>query len=174
MHSSEQNKHLLLILLLALVAIISWFPYMNSLFPHLSYGDEGVIVQGAYRVFNGQIPYKDFFSIMAPGAYYWTAILFSIFGPTFFAVRLGTLLIAATILIVTCLVIRSCGARSTISYILVAIFLIHFGGPYWFIASHHWLALCFSLLSLLLLSKAQNATSSIYIILSGSFAAATA
>ena len=88
MHISEQKKLSLQIALLTFLALISWLPYLQTLFPHLSYGDEGVIVQSAYRIFNGQIPYQDFSTPITPGAYYWTALFFSFFGPTFLAVRL--------------------------------------------------------------------------------------
>src|SRR3982751_6312534 len=43
-------------------------------------GDEGIILQGAQRVADGQVLYRDFFSFYTPGSYYLVALLFKLFG----------------------------------------------------------------------------------------------
>jgi hypothetical protein len=175
MNIINRKKQTFTVIILTLLAILSWLPYMQTLFPHLSYGDEGIVVQSAYRIYLGQVPYQDFFTAGTPGSYYWTSLFFSIFGPTFLAVRIGTLIISAIILLTTCFILKACGARSLLTYLLAAVFLAHFGGPYWFIASHHWVALAFSLISLLLLLPKQHSPPApVRILLSGAFAAATA
>jgi|GEM_PF-5328319 len=175
MHFSEQKKQLLLILILTLLVATSWLPYMQTLFPHLSYGDEGFVVQGAWRVYQGQMPFRDFFAGM-PGAYYWTALFFELFGPTFFAVRLGVLVMAILVLLTTSLILRRLGIRSYLAYLMLAAFAIQFGGPYWFIASHHWVALAMTLASLFfLLPQADTSVPSTgHIVLAGVFAAGAA
>src|SRR2546426_10326744 len=42
--------------------------------------DEGIILQGAQRILQGQVLYRDFFSFFTPGSYYLLALLFKIFG----------------------------------------------------------------------------------------------
>lgn len=42
--------------------------------------DEGIILTGALRVLNGDIPYKDFWAMYPPGNFYVNAFLFSVFG----------------------------------------------------------------------------------------------
>ena len=43
-------------------------------------GDEGIILQGAQRILQGQVLYRDFFAFITPGSYYWIAFFFKIFG----------------------------------------------------------------------------------------------
>src|SRR5437867_5153992 len=50
--------------------------------------DEGITLQGAQRILNGQIPYRDFFAFYTPGSYYWDALLMRIFGSSFVVMRL--------------------------------------------------------------------------------------
>src|SRR5579864_1137484 len=77
----------------ALLIAVGAFVY---LFPFLRYtslnADEGIVLQGAQRILEGQVLYKDFFSFYTPGAYYWTALLFRLFGNSILVPRF-TLLI---------------------------------------------------------------------------------
>ena len=50
--------------------------------------DEGFAVFNAARIINGDIPYKDFWSIYPPGQFYTLAILFKTFGTTLFVSRI--------------------------------------------------------------------------------------
>jgi hypothetical protein len=36
--------------------------------------DEGIVLQGAQRILQGQVLYRDFFSFFTPGSYYWMAL----------------------------------------------------------------------------------------------------
>ena len=42
--------------------------------------DEGIILQGAQRILQGEVLYRDFFSFYTPGSYYLLAALFKVFG----------------------------------------------------------------------------------------------
>jgi hypothetical protein len=175
MRLNHNKKQLITIAMTTLLAIICWIPYLQTLFPHLSYGDEGMVLQSAYRVYLGQIPYRDFFTSSVPGSYYWTAFIFFLFGPTLLAARIGTLVVAAIIMALTCLTLKKFRPKSLLTYLLVGAFLLQFGGPYWFIASHHWVALALSLASFyLLLPNTQNEPSPCKTVLAGSFAGAAA
>ena len=54
-------------------------------------GDEGALVHGAQRVASGQIPFKDFFEVMGPGAFYWLALWFKVLGVSWLTSRLAIL-----------------------------------------------------------------------------------
>src|SRR5690242_18156843 len=69
--------------------LISWLPYLRRLTNDLSFGDEGIILQGALRVHNGEIPFLDFFSGLVPGTFYFYAALFKLFSPSFLTARIG-------------------------------------------------------------------------------------
>src|SRR5215469_3955467 len=45
--------------------------------------DEGIVLQGATRILDGQVPYRDFFSFYTPGSFYLVAALFRVFGNSF-------------------------------------------------------------------------------------------
>jgi hypothetical protein len=50
--------------------------------------DEGVAVTGAMRVLHGEIPYRDFWTMYAPGQYYFLAGIFKIFGQSLIVERI--------------------------------------------------------------------------------------
>src|SRR5579872_4814675 len=49
--------------------------------------DEGIILQGAQRILDGQVLYRDFFSFFTPGSYYLLALVFRVFGSSFLIAR---------------------------------------------------------------------------------------
>jgi len=51
--------------------------------------DEGIRVHGAERVMLGDVPYRDFYTLYGPAAFYWPAALFKLFGTHLFPVRMG-------------------------------------------------------------------------------------
>ena len=50
--------------------------------------DEGLIVSGAARILQGQLPYRDFYTGYPPGQFYTIAGVFSAFGPSLLAERI--------------------------------------------------------------------------------------
>lgn len=50
--------------------------------------DEGIYLDGALRMFRGEMPYKDFFAITGPGSYALVAASFRAFGVTLMAARI--------------------------------------------------------------------------------------
>lgn len=55
-----------------------------SVYPSLNLYDDGIIVVGAEEILRGKVPYRDFWTMYAPGQFYLTALLFRIFGTQFF------------------------------------------------------------------------------------------
>jgi hypothetical protein len=145
---------------LVLVCIL-WLPYLQVLSPNISFGDEGLVAQSAYRIYLGQAPFRDYFTALTPGSYYWFAILFKLFGPSFLVLRLGVLLVSLLLLLGTWLVLARFQVSTVAAYLVPAGFLAYFGGPCWFIASHHWLSavLCIAAFALLLPQTGKEAPS---------------
>lgn len=144
-----------------LLLSVSWIPYLRILSHNLSFGDEGLVAQSAYRIAQGQIPFKDFFTAIVPGSYYFYALLFKLFEPSFLVLRLGVMLVSLLLLLSVWQILAKFHVTSFLPYLAVACFLAFFGGPVWFIASHHWLSalLCASSLAYLLPDTGSDAPS---------------
>ena len=65
-----------------------------------------VILVGAERILNGQIPYKDFFSMYTPGQYYALAAVFKVFGISVINERIYDIVIKSLLSLVVFLIIR--------------------------------------------------------------------
>lgn len=57
--------------------------------------DEGIVLEGAWRVYQGGVPYRDFWTSYGPAQYYLTAACFPLLGPTILAGRLCDALLVA-------------------------------------------------------------------------------
>lgn len=89
--------------LLLLVAIWYWLQYFNRSTNLL---DEGSTAAQALRVVNGQLIYRDFFTVVTPGSYYTVAWLFEIFGKTLMVLRWAALVCGVGVAIATFIVTR--------------------------------------------------------------------
>jgi 4-amino-4-deoxy-L-arabinose transferase-like glycosyltransferase len=69
----------------ALTAIVLFWVCANLLTLN---PDEGIYLDGALRVMNGQAPYRDFFVHTGPGTYWLYASVFRVFGPSLVVARL--------------------------------------------------------------------------------------
>src|SRR5947209_4423648 len=81
----ERSRHDWLLVAIAFSASIVWH------LPQFSYvqmnPDEGIVLAGADRILRGSVLYRDFFSFYTPGSYYWTALLFRVFGHCLLSAR---------------------------------------------------------------------------------------
>lgn len=50
--------------------------------------DEGVVLNAAWKLYGGQVLYRDFFEYIAPGSFYTVLGIFKIFGPSYVAVKI--------------------------------------------------------------------------------------
>ena len=98
--------------------------------------DEGIILQGAQRVLQGQVPYRDFFSFFTPGSYYWIAFFFKIFGSSILVGR--TVLIVEGGLLPVLIYLLARRVCSRWSAMLVAYFATLICLPHRFIVLHNW------------------------------------
>src|SRR5438067_1787248 len=88
----------------AALAFLYFYPFLRTL-PKVS--DEGTLIDGAVRVIQGEVPYRDFFEVMAPGTFYWLAGFFQIFGVSWFTTRICVMCTS----LLTALLLYSFGRR---------------------------------------------------------------
>ncbi len=98
--------------------------------------DEGILLEGAQRILQGQVLYRDFFGFYTPGSYYGLALLFRLFGDSVLTGRVALLLEGALMAALTYLLARRVTARWAAllaAYAGAAITL-----PFEFIILHNW------------------------------------
>ena len=86
-----------------LIALRYWLWYFNR---NLNLLDEGSTAAQALRVLNGELIYRDFFTVVTPASYYTVAALFQLFGPSLMVLRWAALVTGLGILLVTLLIAR--------------------------------------------------------------------
>jgi hypothetical protein len=86
--------------------------------------DEGVAVYGAERVASGEVPYRDFWTIYAPGDLYLIAGLFKLFGPRLVVERHAWLLMEGLLALLVYALTRRAGANGTWAAITWAVMIL--------------------------------------------------
>jgi len=102
--------------------------------PFVGIYDESLVLFGADRVLHGDIPFRDFWSIYGPGAYYVLAAIFRIFGETAFVGRVADVVVKTAIVATAYLIVRTFGARAialvAASFVLLLmVHLANYGVP---------------------------------------------
>lgn len=98
--------------------------------------DEGVSLQGAQRILNGEVPYRDFFTFFTPGSYYWTALLFKVFGDSILVARAALIVYGGVFSVLTYLLARRVCSRWAALFTVYLLTLTCL--PYKFVALHNW------------------------------------
>lgn len=98
--------------------------------------DEGIILQGAQRVLDGEVLYRDFFSFFTPGSYYFLALIFRLFGSSFLVARTVLVFFGGIYSVVAYLLARRvCSRTSALAAIaLMAATTL----PFRFLVLHNW------------------------------------
>jgi 4-amino-4-deoxy-L-arabinose transferase-like glycosyltransferase len=86
-----------------LIALRYWLWYFHR---NANLLDEGSTAAQALRVLNGELIYRDFFTVVTPASYYTVAGLFQLFGPGLMVLRWAALVTGLAILLVTLLIAR--------------------------------------------------------------------
>src|SRR5579864_9521756 len=113
------------------VLYLSLFRRYTSLDP-----DEGIILQGAQRILHGEVIYRDFFSFLTPGSYYWMALLFKTFGNSMIVARTTLAVYGGIFSTFTYLMARRVCVRWIA--LLTAYFVTIACLPWRFMALHNW------------------------------------
>ncbi len=91
--------------------------------------DEGLMVYGAVRVMDGQIPYRDFWAMYSPGQFYVLAGLFRLFGPSIMVERWWDVAVRAALACVVFFLARrlSSWPAALLVWLLTLMWLEYFG-----------------------------------------------
>jgi hypothetical protein len=119
-----------------------------SLLQGIQPNDEGLMLQAAVRIADGQVPYRDFWWFYPPGQPYLLAGLWELFGPSLLPGRvLRVALDAGVACLVAALALRHAGERAALAAWAVALLAMAWpSGPHPFPAT---LALCLAALLVL-------------------------
>ncbi len=130
------------LLVFALSVLYLW-PYrgVTDLFQ-----DEGIVLQGAQRILEGQVLYRDFFSFYTPGSFYAMALVFKIFGSSYLAARTLLPFFGGIFSLLTYLLARRATSR-WIALLAAYLFLV-IGLPYRFLHLHNWDSMVLAYLAL--------------------------
>jgi hypothetical protein len=98
--------------------------------------DEGIILQGAQRILDGQVLYRDFFSFFTPGSYYLLALVFRVFGDSYLVAHTALAFVGAAFSPVTYLLARRVCSRQ--ASLLVTGLMTVTALPLRFVVLHNW------------------------------------
>lgn len=145
---SEQRAIWILLAVLALLPLGFFLRSYSSWYG--MQGDEGVVLSGAWRLYLGQVPHRDFYSILPPGSYALIAAAYKIFGVSLTTARLVSWASYLGLLMLLAWLGRRMGIRAPWLAAGMASFLL-FQAVGWNLASHHWIGGVLVLWSALLL-----------------------
>jgi hypothetical protein len=126
------------------IATWYWLRYFNRSTNLL---DEGSTAAQALRVLNGELIYRDFFTVVTPGSYYTVAWLFGLFGEQLIVLRWAALVTGIGIVFTTLLV-----ARHIVSWPFAAAAALMTTAWGWFLGAPNFYSLEAGLLSLVALA----------------------
>jgi hypothetical protein len=115
--------------------------------------DEGFVLHVAERVLQGQVPYRDFFTQLTPGAFVALAGVFAVTGPSVMAGRWLTVLLGLVMTLMTYVGARRIASRPTAACASLA-FPVWGIAQGWFYPNYSWFALAAGLGALLCLLRA--------------------
>ena len=98
--------------------------------------DEGIILQGAQRILDGQVLYRDFFSFFTPGSYYLFVLIFRVFGNSYLVAHTALAVIGAALSPVTYLLARRVCSRQ--ACLLITGLMMVTAVPWRFVVIHNW------------------------------------
>jgi len=122
--------------------------YLAALPRYLGAADEAVHLYDAKRILQGEVIYRDFFTVITPGFMYLMAALFKVFGTTIATARIGAAVVHGITVVAVYLSCRRLGVRRVLAWPPAVAYLL-VCEPAWPIASQHWLSTMFCTLALL-------------------------
>ncbi|HEY7436450.1 MAG TPA: hypothetical protein VIE41_15020 [Methylomirabilota bacterium] len=112
-----------------LVLAAAALAYILAGFHHgISFHDEAVPVYGAARILVGDLPYRDFWTMYAPGQFFLLAGLFKLFGPSLAVERVTTAVAMFGTSVVAYVIARQLGLSSRMALLPAGLWTIVMGG----------------------------------------------
>jgi hypothetical protein len=130
--------------------------------------DEGIYVDGARRMLTGQVPYRDFFTLVAPGSYWLEMMALKIFGMSLTASRLITILDLSILSGCICWLVGYRVTPLAGAWAGTVFMLLQAADPVIALPSHYWDSAALATLALTLVASGARRP---YIFLAGVFLA---
>ena len=148
------RKHDILLLLGTLV-FLYLLVFRLPFYPYFYEKDHLIFLYNADRIFNGEMPYRDFFSFTFPGTDVVYLVLFSIFGLKYIVLPIA-IIIAGLLLFATAIKLSRTALSGAVAYLPPVIYI--FFGLRWFgvEGSHRLFAPLFINIGLLIVARARN------------------
>lgn len=134
--------------------------------------DEGILLQGAQRIVDGQVLYRDFFSFFTPGSYYFLALMFRVFGSSLVVAHTALAAIGAGMPAITYLLSRRVCSRAV--SMLVAALMALTTLPLRFIILHNWDSTLLACLAIYCSIRFLETASQVWLFPAASFVSLTA
>lgn len=166
LHEQQFEHAIVVLLFLACLAYLWIFRRFTSMEP-----DEGIVLQGATRVLDGHIPYRDFFSFYTPGSFYLVAALFRLFGNSFAVARSSLAFAGAGCSVITYLLCRRVCSRGI--SLLAAVLATTTGAAFRFLVLHNCYSTLFACLAVYAALRFLEARFSRWGLAAGSLTATT-
>ncbi len=151
---------------LAFLTAAYLFPFVRMVW---GIGDEGVSLDGARRIIQGQLFARDFEDMMGPGAFWWPALFLKVFGVSIVTAHVLLWLTGIAIALFMFHLSRRVGGNA----FLCAAFFTVVAIPLWPGNSYHWDAMLFSLLAFASLIEWQRSDRDWLLAVSGCSAGVT-
>jgi Dolichyl-phosphate-mannose-protein mannosyltransferase len=164
--TSLQERYIVLLLIATSCWYLRFFRSYTTL-----HSDEGIVLEGAQRILEGQVLYRDFFSFYTPGSYYWTALLFKVFGNSILVPRAALVVYGGVFSALTYLLARRACSRS--SSLLATCLALVVSLPYSFYVQHSWDSSLLALLTIYCAVRFLEMSGHFWAFAAGSFAALT-
>jgi hypothetical protein len=123
------TERALIALLFAGAALISGVTMLEGIQPN----DEGLMLQAAARIADGQVPYRDFWWFYPPGQPYLLGGLWELFGPSLLTWRIVRVLCDATVAVLAWMLARRGGASERLAlapWLMAALAMAYPSGPH--------------------------------------------
>lgn len=166
MNQRQLERATIVLLFLGCLAYLWLFRRFTTMEP-----DEGIVLQGASRILDGQIPYYDFFSFYTPGSFYLVAALFRFFGNSFVVARSSLAVAGAVCSVITYLLCRRVCSRGI--SVLIAVLATMTGAAFRFLVLHNCYSTLFACLTLYAALRFSETLSARWAFATGSLTAIT-
>lgn len=77
--------------------------------------DQSIVYDGAWRIIQGQIPFKDFIAPIGPVVFWWQALLFCLFGASYASYLLGAAVLNSAAAVMSFLLVRKFSPNSLVA-----------------------------------------------------------
>ncbi len=118
----------------------------------LSY-DEGIFLDGARRILDGQAPYRDFFILMGPGSFWLQAAMLKLFGMTLAASRISVILDFSIIAASVYWLVAQRSNRPLGIFVAALCILLETADPVVMLPNHRWDSAALAVLSVAILAS---------------------